>query len=944
LAALCCSAVAPAGAVANGGGGLSAELDQATGYPTSQLESKPACGAPAPGAVSCRAEILAVRGTGRNVSLRARPRASPSMFNAGAVRSASTGSATTGSATAGSAVTGSVIAGSAEPATEPLAATAPAPFTPAYLQWAYDLTWLSAGGGSGDTVAIVDAYDDPNAGADLAQFRQEYGLWPCATTASAAACQQAINAAGIFKQYNESGQHIYDPGDPAAPPTDATGRWEVEESLDVDAVSSLCPHCAIDLVEAGSQSPADFQAAVEVADALEQVAAAQAGVPSVPWQISMSWGEDVNEACDTGTWWFSGVSSLAAAGDAGYQGPSSTGGSCLGNPSSDTVSYPAAHSQVTAVGGTTLAEADNPRGFTESVWNDGYVASAGSYEATQSGCDTSQKPTPSYQAGVTGGYCSGRAYNDVSADADPDTGLAVYDSFGGNHGGVDGCHTTPADPGSCIVGGTSLSTPLTSAYEAIVGISSTDSPAWAYSDASRLNAVTSGSDATNATCLSAQVIICQAQTAGGWNGATGNGTISGQLAPGAPGIGGSYETATSSGSGTSSATVAGGIYPNQADTTYSWEFGSTTSYGSTVAGSGTLAGSTPGPVKVTATLTNLLPCTTYHFRLVASNSHASVYGYDNTLRSAPVAPANISPPTVTGTAAEGATLTGQAGTWTEATCDTPSYQWEESNSATGTFAAIPGATAPTYQPTSTDVGDYIELAVTESTTAGNATAYSTAIGPIATSGPIAPTSTGTTITGTQRSVTPTEPTVVANPTITSSNAVGTVITVNGGIYEHATRTLIQFFRCAQTCTQLRQSGVASYRLTTADAGHYIKIKLTIYGAARTTPLSSTNWFGPITGAGAGALSITTGAKIASTLKVSGSTGVTLATARVTDGADQKVKVAVSRATNAPTSAWLCVISGGAPVSCTAAHTVKTTVTLAVTVKRGQSLKLITVRT
>jgi hypothetical protein len=186
--------------------------------------------------------------------------------------------------------------------------------------------------------------------------------------------------------------------------------------------------------------------------------------------------------------------------------------------------------------------------------------------------------------------------------------------------------------------------------------------------------------------------------------------------------------------------------------------------------------------------------------------------------------------------------------------------------------------------------------------------------------------------------------VLNAPTITSSNQVGAKITVSGGSYEHATATVIQFFRCAHACNLLSAGGATAYRVTAADAGHYIEVKVTVYGAAGTTPLSSTNWIGPITDTSAGALTITSGAKVASALRVSGSTGVALVTARVTHGKSQLMKVAISRATKSPTSAWLCVISRGAPVSCTAAHAVKGTVTLSDKLQRGQSLKLIAVRT
>jgi hypothetical protein len=923
LPAICLWAVAPSSALAGTATSkLSAELEQETGYSASQLEGKPACGETAPGQIACRAEILTVGRTGRAVSLRVRPHATPAPFTAERTRTSSQRAA-------------------AQPATAGVAA--PALYTPAYLQWAYDLTYLADNDGSGDTIAIVDAYDDPNAAADLAQFRQEYGLYPCASTATATDCASAITTAGIFKQYNQSGNLIDQSGNGTAPPTDPTGGWEVEESLDVDAISSLCPYCTIDLVEATSAGNADFLTAVDEADALG------------PAQISMSWGVDdtpggdytvVNHNNVPNVWWFSGVSSLAAAGDYGYQGTS-------------TVSYPAADNQITAIGGTSLAPADNARGFTESVWNDGYVSQAGSYEATQSGCDTSQS-APSYQSGVTTD-CSGRAYNDISADADPNSGLAVYDSFGGNDNDVDGCDTTPANPGSCIVGGTSLATPLTAAYEALVGISPTDSPAWTYTDAASLFDVTQGNDiTTEATCSLAS--ICYAQTR--WDGPTGNGTINGELRTGAPGVGGAYEIRSIlNNDGTASADVAGGIYPNGLTTSYEWDYGTTTSYAqSPIPGSTSPLAGTAGLAPVSATITGLGPCTIYHFRLNADNVDADAYGYDTTFLTVS--------PSISGTATEGDSLTAELGLQPQTPCSV-SYQWEKANSPTATFAPITGATSSTYEPTSADLGDYIELVVTATNVSGQATATSSAIGPITASNtgttttttptttsptppPITPTTTtpttsttatsGTTTTTSEGSSKPQQPSVLNAPTITSSNQVGAKITVSGGSYEHATATVIQFFRCAHACNLLSAGGATAYRVRAADAGHYIEVKVTVYGAAGTTPLSSTNWIGPITDTSAGALTITSGAKVASVLRVSGSTGVALVTARLTHAKSQVMKVAISRATKSPTSTWLCVISRGAPVSCTAAHAVKRTVTLSDKLPRGQSLKLIAVRT
>ncbi len=114
-------------------------------------------------------------------------------------------------------------------------ASAPGAGTPAYLQQAYDLTYLSQTAGAGDTVAVVDVGDDLNAQGDLATYRSTYGLPPCTT------------ANGCFTKVNGSGA--------ASPlPSPAGSDWESEISLDLDAVSALCPNCHILLVEASSSS------------------------------------------------------------------------------------------------------------------------------------------------------------------------------------------------------------------------------------------------------------------------------------------------------------------------------------------------------------------------------------------------------------------------------------------------------------------------------------------------------------------------------------------------------------------------------------------------------------------------------------------------------------------------------------------------------------------
>ena len=317
---------------------VSDSLQRRTGYSASQLTTKPVCGAPKPGQMKCLARILIVKSTGKPAGLLQTPHASPMQ-------------ATRHDSLAAAAVS-----------TDQTGTTAPQSGTAGFLQWAYDTTWLSANRGSGDTVAIIDAYDDPNAASDLATFRATNGLPACAVGT-------------CVNQYNQSGQLIDQSGATGrAPSQDRTGGWEVEESLDLDAVSSLCPGCKIDLIEADSANESDLESAAQAAHARGAS------------QISMSFGGDEPAGSDpetAGTWTFAGVASLAAAGDGSYPGPD--------------VGYPAAYPDVTAVGGTSLTADTGPRGFDESTWSIG-TCYPDSTCGTESGATRPRRHPPTSRA------------------------------------------------------------------------------------------------------------------------------------------------------------------------------------------------------------------------------------------------------------------------------------------------------------------------------------------------------------------------------------------------------------------------------------------------------------------------------------------------------------------------------------------------------------------
>ncbi|MEV6948820.1 putative Ig domain-containing protein [Streptomyces sp. NPDC051172] len=351
-----------------------------------------------------------------------------------------------------------------------VAAAAPSGLSPANLHSAYN---LPSTGGSGLTVAVVDAYNDPNAESDLATYRSTYGLSSC------------TKANGCFKQVSQTGSTT-------SLPTNDTG-WAGEEALDIDMVSAVCPNCNIILVEANSANDTDLGIAENEAVSL--------GAKFV----SNSWGGSESSAQtseDTSYFKHPGVAITVSAGDSAYG-----------------AEYPATSQYVTAVGGTALSTSSNSRGWTESVWH------TSSTEGTGSGC-SAYDPKPSWQ---TDSGCSKRMEADVSAVADPATGVAVYDTYGGS--------------GWAVYGGTSASSPIIAGVYALAGTpGSTDYPAkYPYSHTGNLYDVTSGN---NGSCSPSY--FCTAGT--GYDGPTGWGTPNGTTAFTSGSTSGNTVTVTNPGS------------------------------------------------------------------------------------------------------------------------------------------------------------------------------------------------------------------------------------------------------------------------------------------------------------------------------------------------------------------------------------------------------------
>jgi subtilase family serine protease len=327
----------------------------------------------------------------------------------------------------------------------------PSGYGPADLRAAYNLpaTGGTGTGGAAQTVAIVDAGDDPNAESDLAVYRATYGL-PACTTAN-----------GCFQKVNESGQGSPLPND---------WGWGVEISLDLDMVSAACPLCRILLVEGNSPSVADLATSENTAAALGAT------------EISNSYGITEQNGIQPYEADYShpGVAIVASSGDSGYGIPE----------------FPANLTTVIAAGGTSLARSATARGWSETAWS-----------GASSGC-SAWIDKPSWQHDPD---CPNRMVADVAADADPQTGPAIY-------------YTGDYAPGWLIVGGTSAASPYIAGVIGLAG-NPGDFPnaSYLYGHASSLNDIVGGNNVAGENC--GGDYLCTAVP--GYDGPTGNGSPNG---------------------------------------------------------------------------------------------------------------------------------------------------------------------------------------------------------------------------------------------------------------------------------------------------------------------------------------------------------------------------------------------------------------------------------
>jgi subtilase family serine protease len=341
---------------------------------------------------------------------------------------------------------------------DPNASSGPVGLSPTDIQRAYGVKGTSA---HGRTVAIVDAFDNPNAEADLAVYRKAYGLPPCTTQN------------GCFRKVNQDGKR--------SPLPAPDYGWAEEITLDLDAVSAVCPSCHLLLVEADRPTVRPLITAVQTAVRLGALVVSNSYGGREDKTIRR-WDPELRHP---------GVTLTFSSGDGGYG-----------------VQWPASSPYVTSVGGTTLQSASNGRGWAERAW-----------DGAGSGCSRFE-PKPGWQKDSG---CARRTVADVSAVADPMTGLGVYDTFNNCSLALlcDSMISTGLAKGLngwAQVGGTSLAAPVIAAIYALAG--NHRKARYLYERRAALNDVVGGS---NGRC--AQAYLCTAVK--GYDGPTGLGTPNG---------------------------------------------------------------------------------------------------------------------------------------------------------------------------------------------------------------------------------------------------------------------------------------------------------------------------------------------------------------------------------------------------------------------------------
>jgi len=462
-------------------------------------------------------------------------------------------------------------------------------YDPCYLQSAYNAAALAQGnGGKGQIVAIVDYTVDPKIVSDLNAYRAQFGISACTS-----GVVSKSNTSCVIEQVAQSGA-----------PTSGSSGWDVEISLDVQAVSAICPNCQILLMEASQANSASLGSAVNTAVSMGAIA------------VSNSYGgpESSTDPTDAATYYtHPGVAVTASSGD--------TAGQLL---------FPATAPDVIAVGGTSLLQQTNTgsrsSSASEKVWNN----TSGGAGAGCSARETPAQWQSSFMAAAltasnTTSKCANRVTADISALADPSTGFWVYDTY--------------SQGGWLIVGGTSLASPIIAALYGLENNASgsTVHPAAnLYANSTSFYHVTSGNVGTCANYL------CDAtKSISGYNGPTGLGT------PGAPGSLAAFNFNPAVAPSPPTGLAVSSISPTSV--TLSWPAVSGATSYSLYSGATTssLQPKTTNIVTNSITVSPLTTGTPYYFALTATNSlgtsaQSSPLGPITPALSVPGAPSGLS--------------------------------------------------------------------------------------------------------------------------------------------------------------------------------------------------------------------------------------------------------------------------------------------------------------
>jgi alpha-tubulin suppressor-like RCC1 family protein len=471
--------------------------------------------------------------------------------------------------------------------------------SPADLQSAYQIPTST---GSGQTIALIDAWDYPNAEADLAAYRAHYGLPAC------------TKASGCFKKVNQGGEEANYPK--------AEPEWNGEAALDLDMASAACPECKIMLVEAANEGIAYLAAA--------QRTAVQRGAT----ELSNSWGITerfckIEPHCVEFIHFnfsFPGVVITASAGDGAFDSYYEL---------NDAPELPANSPDVVAVGGTRLRRSGSERGWSEEAW-----VEPEEHDGTGGGCGR-YEPKPIWQQDIG---CSGRVSSDVAVDGACESPVSVY--WSGEGGWNDFCGTSVGAP---LVAG--IAAHWSSYARSLPG-----ADALYQSPSSVFDVAAGGSEPGTGECGPRQPeYLCRALS--GYDGPTGVGSPDGAIAATAfPPI---AATEPAGGVSGTAAVLNGQVGPQGLETSYHFEYGPTTGYGSSVPVPDASAGAGTAPVEVSASLAGLTEGGSYHYRLVATNAAGTSYGRDIAFATAAPAVGGVEASTGPADGGTAVTITGE---------------------------------------------------------------------------------------------------------------------------------------------------------------------------------------------------------------------------------------------------------------------------------------------